>query len=398
MGSIRIRLDARWTGLGTRDARAVGVEVSFTTFGGGATRAKPDEPQPAELVFHVAYLSTARGVSRPEYQKLATLAGSIVLEGAARRPVFVCDSAADFQYELPEPSDENPVRRIPLELSPASFRASPPPDGSVRKLRLPPDPDGARFMELGAELRIAGDVEAAREVNDIADMTLGPLELLQTRLPAAQLTGAAKIMMEGHFIAWLTTIFGHDVPHYSYLRLRQELLAETYRMPTIRVVGSLPRDHLAGYDNDRRTILVKRSLIQAAETDEDEAAVLLAALTEEFGHHVDNDLRTRLSTVGGDAELDEGARFGYLLCNLGWDLREEAEVATYLRNRPHPGRLAGVQAGRRSGLQPRGAAARRRPRGHRVLRRGSRRRARKAGTILRARVGRGCAPRRLPKA
>ena len=47
---------------------------------------------------------------------------------------------------------------------------------------------------------------------------------------------------------------------------------------------------------------------------------------------MDDDLRNRWSKVGGDADLDEGALFGYSLCNLGWDIRSEAPFATYLRD------------------------------------------------------------------
>jgi hypothetical protein len=263
---------------------------------------------------------------------VATLAGELRLEKPQSHPVFVCDPEGDFVYEEPEPNDDEPIRRLPLAYAASSFFNAPPDGAPARSLRLPKEPEGSRFLELAAELQIAGAVEAPLASNHRLDVPLGPLEALITSLPLDQLTGAARLFTPQHFAAWLTMIFGEDIPHPSYLRLRSELFSGAYRMPRIRVVSSLEQGFLAGYDKSTKEIKVKRAFIRAAETDPDEAMSLVAALVEEFGHFVDDDLRTRLSKVGGDAQFDEGAVFGYSVLNLGFDLAERADYAVYLRD------------------------------------------------------------------
>lgn len=298
--------------------------------GSGVPRAKRGSSTPAEIVFHAAFLENARKISEPEYKPFASLAGSISLDEKSGRPVFVCGPNAEIVHIEPEPDEDELVRRLALDFDATSFRDAP--EREAARLRLPKEPEGARFFELGLELHVDGAVEAARELNGRLDVPLGP-EALESRLPLEQLEGVARIMGRRHFVAWMTSIYGFDIPHGAYLRLHAELLGGRYLMPRIEIVRRVgDSDAVAGYDRSKKAILIRRSFLRKAETDEQEAAVLLAALLEEFGHFVDDDLRTRLSRVGGDAELDEGARFGYAICNLGWDLQDSAEFATYVRD------------------------------------------------------------------
>lgn len=306
--------------------------MELVRLGAGSTQAKLDAPQAAELILHAAYLTEARGVSEPTFTKVATLAGELRLERPQSQPVFICDPGSDFTYVEPEPTDDEPIRRLPLAYDANSFFDAPPDGAPARSLRLPKEPEGSRFLELAAELQIAGAVEAPLASNHRLDVPLGPLEALVTSLPLDQLTGAARLFTPQHFVAWLTMIFGEDIPHPAYLRLRSELFSGAYRMPRIRVVSSLDGDFVAGYDRTTKEIKVKRAFVRSAETDPDEAMRLVAALVEEFGHFVDDDLRTRLSKVGGDAQFDEGALFGYSVLNLGFDLAERADYAVYLRD------------------------------------------------------------------
>jgi hypothetical protein len=300
--------------------------------GSGTTRAKRGTEVPAEIVFHAAFLQQIRAVGEPEPKPFASMAGNVLLDEATGRPLFVCAPDAEITYVEPEPTEDDPIRRLALGFDSGSFKQAPKAGSPATRLRLPEEPEGSRFFELGLELKIGGAVEAARELNGRLDVPLGPIDRLETELPLRQLEGVARLMGRDHFAAWMTSIFGFDVPHGSYLRLHDDLVNDRYGMPPVKIVKSLPEGKDAGYDRSTKTILLRRGFVRKAETDEQEAAVLLAALLEEFGHFVDDDLRTRLSKVGGDAELDEGARFGYAICNLGWDIRDNAEIAKHFRD------------------------------------------------------------------
>lgn len=330
-----LRLDIRSgiQGEGTPDVTVSGGTLVVERFGGGATQAKRGAKLPAELVFHAAYMKTARKVSEPDYQKFASLNGQLVLDESTGRPVFFCNPEAEIVHIEPEPDEDEPVRHLQLSFDKSTFRDPPPKDSAGSRLRLPLEPVGSRFFELGVELKVAGAVEAERTSNGRLDVRLGPIDKLESVMPRDQLEGVARLMNRQHFAAWMTSIFGFDVPHSAYVRLHAELVGKRYPMPRIAIVRRVgDSNHLAGFDRGTKTILIRRSFVRKAESDEQESAVLMAALLEEFGHFVDDDLRNRLSRVGGDAELDEGARFGYAICNLGWDLKDNAEFATYTRD------------------------------------------------------------------
>lgn len=285
----------------------------------------------AELVFHAAYLDQVRGATL-SFKRFAKLAGSLRFDRDRKLPRFECDPAADFTYDEPPPPDDEPVRRVSLIYDELTFRRPPKGNAPAAKLRLPKDPEGARFLEIGVGIEVGGATEVDQEDDDRLDIPLGPLERLDSTLPRDQLHGVAQIMSSSHFAAWLTRIYGHDIPDGAYRGLRRQLLAGGYRMPPIEIVSSLDGGFLAGYDRSTRRIKVVRSFIKGAEKDAEEAAKLMAALIEEFGHHVDDDLRNRLSKTGGDADIDEGAVFAYVMANLRWDETEDASIGRYLRD------------------------------------------------------------------
>lgn len=305
--------------------------IRFGRFGAAATVLKAGAPQPAELGFHVAYLDKARAVSEPEFKKVATLAGSLRLEKPGALPVFVCDPERDFAYEEPEPDPDEPVRRMLIEYPLGIFETPPAKDAPATKLRLPKEPEGSRFLEIVCDLAIGGADEAGLDVNGRFDTLIGPIEALITDMPLTQLKGVAEIMGPRDFIAWMTHTFGHDIPHRAYASLLGFLQAGTLRMPKIEIVASLPNGNAAGYDKSTRSIKIKRGFIRDAETDEEQSGLLMMALVEEYGHAIDDLLRTRLSATGGDAAFDEGALFAYSIVNFGWDLRVNGEYAEYLR-------------------------------------------------------------------
>lgn len=307
------------------------TRIALLHRGAGTSKAVLNTFKPASLVFHATFLDEGRSVERA-FERFASLSGSVFLDEATGAPRFVCDPSADFVYDAPPPGDEEPVRRLCLVYDDATFRSPPRARAPAAKLRIPKEPAGSRFLEIGAELSIEGAAESSLDNGDRLDVPLGPIEVLHTTMPLEQLTGVAKILSASHFSAWMTVVFGHDVPEAAYRSLRRALLSGSYPMPAIDIVSSLGGDHVAGYDRSTRRIQVVRQFIRDAETDAETAALLAAALIEEYGHFVDDDLRNRLSRVGGDAAFDEGALFGYSLINMGWDLTDNAPYARYLRD------------------------------------------------------------------
>lgn len=329
MWGVRVKIEPRIEDiLGFRTV--LHAKLRLLQRGPRGSQASTDD-KPAELVFHAAYLDRVRGATL-SFKRFARLAGSLRFDRDRKLPRFECDPTADFSYDEPPPEGDEPVRRVSLTYDDLTFRRAPKGDAPAAKLRLPKDPEGARFLEIGVGLEIGGATEVAQDDDDRLDIPLGPIERLDSTLPRDQLHGVAKIMSSSHFAAWLTTIYGHDIPDGAYRGLRRQLLAGGYRMPPIEIVSSLPEDNVAGYDRDVRRIKIVRTFIKESETDPERAAELMAALIEEFGHFVDDDLRNRLSKTGGDAALDEGAVFSYVMANLRWDETEEASVAKYLRD------------------------------------------------------------------
>ena len=328
---VRIKLEPRPAPGAKPPVSPSHVAVKFRRFGAGASQVKVGGGTPAEIGFHVAYLNEARKISEPEYTKVATLAGSIRLDKPGALPIFRCSPQQDFTYIEPEPPPDEPVRKLVIEYPKGVFETPPPKDAPASRLRLPKAPEEARFLEIVCDLTVGGAEEAAIDRTGRFDMPVGPIEALITTMPLEQLTGVARVMTSEHFFSWMTPIFGHDIPHAAYATLLGQLVHGAYRMPRIEIVASLPEDNLAGYDRETHRIKLKRQFVRDAEEDDETSGLLMMALVEEFGHAVDDDLRNRFSTVGGDAELDEGAAFGYAIVNLGWDLKEQAEYAKHLR-------------------------------------------------------------------
>lgn len=82
----------------------------------------------------------------------------------------------------------------------------------------------------------------------------------------------------------------------------------------------------AGYSNKRRKIIVHEKFVEDAVKDNDKRAELMAALVEEYGHHIDNLLRTDFATEGvKDTDvIDEGAKFAYSL--FRFDVFKESQL------------------------------------------------------------------------
>lgn len=318
-------------------SRICGGHLSLNRLGAGSWKGKIDTPEPAVIKFYSGYLQEARNISEPEYKEFASMKGQFLLKGTAMTPTFICDPQAQIEYSEAEPGDETPFRELSLVYDAADFQNAPGSDSPASKLRLPLLDEEAearsRFFELGVELEIANAVASSKEQNARLDLPLHELEKLTSTVPLEQMCGVAKLMNRERFLTWMTSIFGHDIPHSAFEAFRNALLRDYVRMPSIKVLSELPEGKQAGYDSDQKAILFQRAFVKEALDDEDAAATFFAALIEEFGHHVDDLLRNKYSKTGGDkiGEFgDEGAQFGYSLSNLKWDLSDTAIIAHYM--------------------------------------------------------------------
>jgi hypothetical protein len=156
-------------------------------------------------------------------------------------------------------------------------------------------------------------------------------EKLESDVALKRLTTLAVSWPESTFLSKLPAVFGRDVPVDAYRMLRKSLLDKKFSQPAVEIVTEGLLGHSAGYDNARRTILVDRQLVSTAEKNKEQAATLLIALIEEFGHHVDNVLRTDYSRRSGDGPRDEGAEIAYALCSQWLTTPLPTSFATYSR-------------------------------------------------------------------
>lgn len=210
--SIRVKLSPTpapraISGTEDRENKVTGLEVALETRGKGKTLATL-APQPATLVFHLATFRRIRSES-PQPKRLAELTGKLELRNGSD-PIFVGDSgdsgdAKLFVYDDPElnvdpdassaptanasedsaldeQASDPPAKRprmLELAFSSGSFDGVRDVAGRNARLLLPDEVNDAHFLELSAELSIAGSVEAALDENDILDVRISdqtPLE------------------------------------------------------------------------------------------------------------------------------------------------------------------------------------------------------------------------------
>ncbi|WP_130736709.1 HET-C-related protein [Flavobacterium sp. J27] len=138
---------------------------------------------------------------------------------------------------------------------------------------------------------------------------------LESTYALDQLTSLAEDLAEMPFIFFMLEVFGNDIEVSALSKLYKDLCDKKVKNPEI-IVSKIPvNGHDAGYSNKQRKIIVYEKIIEEAVTNNDTSAMLLAALVEEFGHHIDNLLRTDYATNGKEDNdvIDEGAKFSYQL-------------------------------------------------------------------------------------
>lgn len=153
--------------------------------------------------------------------------------------------------------------------------------------------------------------------------------LLVSRFALTQFEGVAKFFTQGEFHAWMLLVFGADMPKDTLDQVREQLLGGAFPNCDIALVQGGVDGHDAAYDRVEKMILIDAELAQRAEKSNADAQKLGAALVEEYGHFVDDHIRTEMTNVGGDADLDEGAVFGFALVSLRNDLQGSMEVAKH---------------------------------------------------------------------
>lgn len=143
-----------------------------------------------------------------------------------------------------------------------------------------------------------------------------------------QLMSLAKELGEITFMLFMTQIFGYEIEAEALSKLYRDLSDNKIKAPEIIVSKGLVgrRGGPAGYSNKRKKIIVNQKFAEDAAEDNDKRAELMAALVEEYGHHIDNLLRTELATNGiPDKDVvDEGAKFAYYL--FRFDIFNESQL------------------------------------------------------------------------
>lgn len=141
-----------------------------------------------------------------------------------------------------------------------------------------------------------------------------------------QLSQLAEELAEMPFMFMMLEIFGYEIEISALSRLYRDLSDKKIKNPEIIVSGIPVRGKGAGYSNKRKKIIVYQKFAEEAAKDNDKSAELLAALVEEYGHHIDNLLRTELATEGKPDKdvIDEGAKFAYAL--FKFDIFKESSL------------------------------------------------------------------------
>jgi hypothetical protein len=146
---------------------------------------------------------------------------------------------------------------------------------------------------------------------------------------------AADMVEENEFLAWMSTIFGTEIPMKAYRALLGDIRARKLRHPHLRLVP--PGDiggELGVYNDDTREISISKDLPRQAENDPAQGAELFLVLLHEFGHHIDNLLRKEYTKppIDGDAPGEEGANFAYGIAGMDHDTKDRTSYAIHVRD------------------------------------------------------------------
>lgn len=182
-------------------------------------------------------------------------------------------------------------------------------------------------VTLGSSGVLVGDFGVQGDPRE----TLGG-ERIESDFALRRLRGVAKKLTREDFARWAGRIFGYDLPPDVYRRLHGSLRDGSF--PNAEIVVDDAFGHLAGYDEQTEKIRVSRAFVLDATREQGPSWKLLFALVEEFGHHVDHELRSRFASpteVAPDAPLDEGAAFAFALVDFRFASRDRVQYGTWHR-------------------------------------------------------------------
>ncbi|AZA77454.1 hypothetical protein EG347_07985 [Chryseobacterium sp. G0186] len=137
---------------------------------------------------------------------------------------------------------------------------------------------------------------------------------LESTFALEQLFAFAKKDSKAMFCFWMAGIFGNDVTLDAYEQLYKAASDKKQSInPKITVAKEVPGFGATYYTGDNKKyynhIIVSQGFIDNALKNNGYHKLLMLALVEEFGHHLDYLLRFEYSSQKGDADGDEGARF-----------------------------------------------------------------------------------------
>lgn len=137
---------------------------------------------------------------------------------------------------------------------------------------------------------------------------------LKSTFALEQLFAFAKKDSMAMFCFWMADIFGSDIPLDAYQELYQKASDRKQSInPKITVVKELDGIGAAYYTGENKKyynhILISQGFVDNALKNNGFQKLLMLALVEEFGHHLDYLLRFEYSSTKGDSKGDEGARF-----------------------------------------------------------------------------------------
>lgn len=137
---------------------------------------------------------------------------------------------------------------------------------------------------------------------------------LKSTFALEQLFAFAKKDSMAMFCFWMADIFGSDIPLDAYQELYQKASDRKQSInPKITVVKELDGIGAAYYTGENKKyynhILISQGFVDNALKNNGFQKLLMLALVEEFGHHLDYLLRFEYSSKKGDSKGDEGARF-----------------------------------------------------------------------------------------
>lgn len=137
---------------------------------------------------------------------------------------------------------------------------------------------------------------------------------LESKFALEQLFDFVKKDSKAMFCFWMADIFGGDIPLSAYEQLYKDASDKKESInPKIIVAQEVPGFGAAYYtgkiEKYKKHIVISKSFIEKTLKRNNEQKLLMIALVEEFGHHLDYLLRFEYSNIGGDAKNDEGAKY-----------------------------------------------------------------------------------------